>query len=108
MPTTQLDLWIWIASGWPGQAFDAAIAAIEAQAPHSVLAEEVVAWNYYQNRDLIGFIDGTENPNLLEAPHVALFPQAVPEHTAAYCSFKNGAMTSIHLRGSPSTRKRQS
>jgi putative iron-dependent peroxidase len=78
IPATQRDLWIWIASGSPGQAFDAAVAAIDALAPHSVLAEEIVAWSYHENRDLIGFIDGTANPSLLEAPQVTLIPSGSP------------------------------
>ncbi len=78
MPATQRDLWIWIASGSPGQAFDAAVATIDALSPYCVLAEEIVAWSYHENRDLIGFIDGTANPNLLEAPQVALIPIGSP------------------------------
>ena len=31
-------------------------------------------WIYHGNQDLTGFIDGTENPPLSEAPEIALFP----------------------------------
>jgi putative iron-dependent peroxidase len=42
------------------------------------LGEETSSWPYRHDRDLTGFIDGTENPPLLEAPADALLPDGVP------------------------------
>ena len=39
------------------------------------LAEETSSWPYQHDRDLTGFIDGTENPNLIDAPEVALIAE---------------------------------
>ncbi len=35
----------------------------------------MVGWPYHHDRDLTGFIDGTENPTLVEATSVALIPR---------------------------------
>jgi len=42
------------------------------------LAEETSSWSYRHDRDLTGFIDGSENPTLLDAPAAALLPEGVP------------------------------
>jgi porphyrinogen peroxidase len=42
------------------------------------LAEETSSWSYRRDRDLTGFIDGSENPTLLDAPSEALLPEGVP------------------------------
>jgi putative iron-dependent peroxidase len=42
------------------------------------LAEETSSWPYRHDRDLTGFIDGSENPTLLDAPMAALLPEGVP------------------------------
>ena len=47
-------------------------------APVATLVSEVAGWTYKENRDLTGFIDGTENPSLLVAPEVALIPHESP------------------------------
>jgi putative iron-dependent peroxidase len=36
--------------------------------------DETSSWPYRHDRDLTGFIDGTENPSLIDAPEVALIP----------------------------------
>jgi putative iron-dependent peroxidase len=33
------------------------------------------SWAYRHDRDLTGFIDGSENPSLIDAPEVALIPE---------------------------------
>ena len=38
------------------------------------LAHEIVGWPYHHDLDLTGFIDGTENPTLVEATAVAIDP----------------------------------
>ncbi len=74
MPATQHDLWVWVAGHAYHTVFDVAREAIAAVAPMARLAAEVAGWTYKESRDLTGFIDGTENPPLSEAPEVALFP----------------------------------
>lgn len=39
------------------------------------VAEETSSWAYRHDRDLTGFIDGSENPSLIDAPDAALIPE---------------------------------
>jgi len=78
MPATQHDLWVWVAGHAYHTVFDVAREAIAALAPVARLATEVAGWTYKESRDLTGFIDGTENPPLSEAPEVALVPDGSP------------------------------
>src|SRR5262249_39736627 len=78
MPATQHDLWVWVAGHAYHTVFDVAREAIAALAPVARLATEVAGWTYKESRDLTGFIDGTENPSLAEAPEVALIPDGAP------------------------------
>ncbi|MFY9615329.1 MAG: Dyp-type peroxidase [Candidatus Dormiibacterota bacterium] len=47
---------------------------IDALRASASLATETASWSYQHDRDLTGFIDGTENPSLIDAPEVALIP----------------------------------
>src|SRR3989441_10637283 len=78
MPATQHDLWVWVAGHAYHTVFDVAREAITALAPVVRLAAEVAGWTYKESRDLTGFIDGTENPSLSEAPEVVLIPDGAP------------------------------
>ncbi len=78
MPATQHDLWLWVAGHDYPKVFDVTKEAIQALAPVASLADEVAGWTYKESRDLTGFIDGTENPSLAEAPEVALIPEGSP------------------------------
>ena len=78
MPATQHDLWVWVAGHAHHTVFDAAKGTIAALAPVAILATEIAGWTYKESRDLTGFIDGTENPSLSEAPEVALIPDGSP------------------------------
>jgi putative iron-dependent peroxidase len=44
----------------------------------ATVAEESSSWPYRHDRDLTGFIDGTENPTLIDAPAIALIPEGSP------------------------------
>lgn len=78
MPATQHDLWLWAAGHSYDIVFDVVREARTALAPVAHLAHEVTGWTYRDSRDLTGFIDGTENPSLAEAPEVVLIPDGSP------------------------------
>jgi putative iron-dependent peroxidase len=78
MPATQHDLWLWVAGHAYDKVFDVTKEAVQALAQLATLALEVAGWTYRENRDLTGFIDGTENPPLSEAPEVALVADGAP------------------------------
>ncbi len=78
MPATQHDLWLWVAGHAYDKVFDVTKEAVQALASLAALALEVAGWTYRENRDLTGFIDGTENPSLSEAPEVALVGNGSP------------------------------
>jgi putative iron-dependent peroxidase len=78
MPATQHDLWVWVAGHAYAMVYDVAREAIAALAPVARIVTEVAGWTYKDSRDLTGFIDGTENPGLADAPEVALIPEGQP------------------------------
>jgi putative iron-dependent peroxidase len=78
MPATQRDLWVWVAGHTYSTVYDVTREAVRALAPIARLVTEVAGWTYKESRDLTGFIDGTENPSLAEAPEVALIPDGSP------------------------------
>jgi len=78
MPATQHDVVLWISGASYDVVFDVARAAIAELAPLASVAEETSSWSYHHDRDLTGFIDGTENPSLLEAPEIVLIPEGSP------------------------------
>ena len=78
MPATQHDAVLWLAGSAYDVVFDTSREAIGALAGIARVAEEVSSWPYRHDRDLTGFIDGTENPSLAEAPEVALVAEGEP------------------------------
>jgi putative iron-dependent peroxidase len=78
MPATQHDAWLWISGGSRTAVFDAGKEAIAALRGVAQVASETNGWLYQHDRDLTGFIDGTENPSLLEAPDVVAAPPDSP------------------------------
>jgi porphyrinogen peroxidase len=78
MPATQHDAWMWVAGGDRTAVFDNGRAIVAELAPVARLRREATGWLYRHDRDLTGFIDGTENPSLLEAPAAALVPAGEP------------------------------
>ena len=74
MPATQHDLVLWLSGSAYDVIFDEARQAISFLSPHASVEDESTGWPYRHDRDLTGFIDGTENPSLLEAPELALVP----------------------------------
>ncbi len=78
MPATQHDAVLWLAGAAYDVVFDEARGAIAALAPVAQVAVETSSWPYRHDRDLTGFVDGTENPSLARAPDVALIPPGDP------------------------------
>jgi putative iron-dependent peroxidase len=73
-PSTQHDLWLWINGSSQDVVFEHTRAAAMAIETVAQLANETVAFVHRDSRDLTGFLDGTANPSLLEAPIAALVP----------------------------------
>jgi porphyrinogen peroxidase len=78
MPATQHDALVWLSGSTYDVIFDMARSVIHDLAGLASLADETSSWAYRHDRDLTGFIDGSENPTLLEAPADALLPEGVP------------------------------
>lgn len=83
MPATPHDLWLWFAAGSRTAVFDTGRLALDRLGGAVRLATETTGWVYRQDRDLTGFIDGTENPSLLAAPSVVGVPAGQPGHDAS-------------------------
>ena len=77
-------------------------------------AAETTGWVYRHDRDLTGFIDGTENPPLLEAAEVVAVPegkpgagssvllfQLWPHDTPAWSALADGAQEQVIGRSKP-------
>jgi putative iron-dependent peroxidase len=78
MPATQHDAVLWLSGSAYDVVFEVARNAIRELAPLASVAEETSSWPYLHDRDLTGFIDGTENPTLVDAPDLVLIPEGSP------------------------------
>ena len=78
MPATQHDALVWMSSSAYDVVFDMAKTVIQDLAGKATLKEETSSWPYRHDRDLTGFVDGSENPTLLDAPGYALLPDGLP------------------------------
>jgi putative iron-dependent peroxidase len=78
MPATQHDALVWLSGSAYDVVFDMGRAVIRALAEQASLSEETSSWSYQHDRDLTGFVDGSENPTLLDAPADALVPEGDP------------------------------
>ncbi len=78
MPATQHDAVLWLSGSAYDVIFDTAREALAALAAVASLAEETSSWPYQHDRDLTGFIDGSENPNLIDAAELATIPEGRP------------------------------
>jgi putative iron-dependent peroxidase len=75
MPATQHDAVLWLSGSAYDVLFDVAHAAIAAVKDLASVAEETSSWPYRHDRDLTGFVDGSENPSLIDAPNAALIAE---------------------------------
>jgi putative iron-dependent peroxidase len=78
MPATQHDAVLWLSGSAYDVVFECARSAIAELSGLGTAVEETSSWPYMHDRDLTGFIDGTENPTLIDAPGLALIPDTEP------------------------------
>lgn len=74
MPATQHDAVLWVSGSAYDVVFDVARMAIRALTDVAAIADETSSWPYQHDRDLTGFIDGSENPNLVDVSDFVLIP----------------------------------
>ncbi len=74
-PATQHDVFLWLHGTNHDVVLDMARAAVVALGGVADLATEQPAFVYLDSRDMTGFVDGTENPPIWEAPDVAIVPE---------------------------------
>jgi len=78
MPATQHDAVLWLSGSAYDVVFETARTTIAALRGVGAVLEETSSWPYMHDRDLTGFIDGTENPTLIDAPELVLVPDGRP------------------------------
>ena len=78
MPATQHDAVLWLSGSAYDVVFEVSRMAIGELAGIATVTEETSSWPYRHDRDLTGFIDGTENPTLIDAPELAVIPEGEP------------------------------
>ena len=78
VPITQCGIWAWCHGTGEDVLLDVACAVTAALADVATLQQEVDGFVYRDSRDLTGFIDGTENPPVEAAYHVATIPNDSP------------------------------
>src|SRR5581483_5538266 len=78
MPAAQHDAVLWISGSSYDVVFDVARSAIGALRGVASVGEETSSWSYHHDLDLTGFIDGTENPTLVEAQQLVVVPDGSP------------------------------
>lgn len=77
-PATQHDLWLWAHGAGADEVHDAVAELVRSLDGLATVAVDQPCFVYHDSRDLTGFVDGTANPSLLEAPEVACIPAGEP------------------------------
>jgi putative iron-dependent peroxidase len=75
LPATQHDALLWVAGSAYDVVFDVCRDAMDALAGAATVAREASSWAYRHDRDLTGFVDGTENPSVVDAIAAAVIGQ---------------------------------
>lgn len=83
-PATQQDLWVWVHGPTNDLVIDVIRAVAKALDPVATLALDLPAFVYHDSRDLTGFIDGTANPFLDDAPVEAVVADDQPGAGGSY------------------------
>ena len=92
MPATQHDAVLWLA-GAPTTSSSTWLAPPSRRWRRWPRWPETSSWPYRHDRDLTGFVDGTENPSLARAPDVALVPPGTPGAGGRCCCCSAGHTT---------------
>ncbi|WP_322097442.1 Dyp-type peroxidase [Nakamurella alba] len=79
-PSTPGDLLFHIRAGAPDLCFELATQLTARLAGAATVVDEVHGFKYFEMRDLMGFVDGTENPEDADALAAALTPADDPVH----------------------------
>jgi putative iron-dependent peroxidase len=74
MPATQHDAVLWVSGSAYDVVFDVCREVVAELRGIASIVDETSSWQYRHDRDLTGFIDGTENPTLVDAPEITLIP----------------------------------
>jgi len=74
LPATQHDVVVWLNGATYDTVFDLSRAVVVELRGVADLANEMVGFVYHHDLDLTGFIDGLENPTLVEAIDIAVIP----------------------------------
>src|SRR5262249_28508838 len=64
IPATQRDVVVWLTGSAYDVVFDLTRSVVVGLAGVAEVRHELVGWPYHHDRDLTGFIDGTENPSV--------------------------------------------
>jgi putative iron-dependent peroxidase len=78
MPATQHDAVLWVSGSAYDVVFDVSRMAIRELTGVASAADETSSWPYRHDLDLTGFIDGTENPSLIDASQYVLVADGEP------------------------------
>jgi putative iron-dependent peroxidase len=83
-PATQRDVWLWISGSTTDVVFEHARAAARVLDGVAAVGAEQPCFVHRDSRDLTGFVDGTANPEMLDAPAVALVPDGQPGEAGSH------------------------
>src|SRR6266566_2857180 len=78
LPASQHDVVVWLAGVAYDVVFDVSRGVVSALASYASLSHEMVGWPYHRDLDLTGFVDGTENPTLVDATEAAIVEAGSP------------------------------
>ena len=107
MPATQHDAVLWISGSAYDVVFDVSRQAIAALERLAHVAEETSSWPYHHDRDLTGFIDGTENPSLIDASGIALITDSGPGAGGSILLLQKWAHNVTSWESQPDARQEQ-
>jgi porphyrinogen peroxidase len=81
-PTTQADVWVWIQGRARDEVHDLARVCVEHLGGGLRITQDVSVFKRYENRDLMGFVDGTANPQA-DARRMAALVEQGSAHAGA-------------------------
>jgi putative iron-dependent peroxidase len=101
LPATQHDIVIWLTGAAYDVVFDLSRDIFMELMGQATLAHEMVGWPYHHDLDLTGFIDGSENPTLVEATAIALVPAGSPAEGSSILLLQEWEHDAVAWEGLP-------